>query len=1063
MASGAQQAQFLFPTGTDIYSTKVDRGTVISGEGPYTVPGSPYNFYLEYVPQSGTISIGGWTEVFTTPTSAGQFQATYSGANAGLLQFWAGDAGNPITGVSYTAYGDIARAFYFNDLQQSVVTIENFIQSGLGITGTYVEKAGDTMTGNLVMSGASIVPATASGSSIGSQVLPFYQAHAGEMYANSFTDEGSLNGISIDSSGNVSVLAASTITTTAPALTDTITAAVLTESLSGTVTLKAINGQVELVTPTTVFYGSATPSASGLYDLGTTGLRWATIHADNIDAPIFLSGVVTTSGSTMTGTLAVASPAGIKTNLIENYDSTLSISVTGASLAVSADTMSFTSLGNIDFTVPALSSINLGGLSVFSSATIANGSVVPSITTANLGDPSNPFDYVYANNFVGLDLSGSFVRISGDEMSGDLYMGSPSGTGTQPTIYVENINALSSDLNINVGQLAVTADSNIHFDLGPSGTQMLEIGLAQIYFSNDFIPTTDSAYDIGSPTNYVNNLYARNIHATGISGVSITAATLGNVTVTGNITMASGTAILASSSGTVNIGTSGSPFGVIYADSVVTSVGTGTYLSKFGDTIQGNLLTSGSGSNNIGSASVPFNAIYADNIVSSGLDDIYVNVAGDTMTGPLVISNISSTGSLTISGVNNLNAYFNQIVLEAEQVDITSTVGPVILDANTEFQQLVGGVAKSVVNQSGTELYDNIYPDTSGTHTVGTPTKPFAAIYADNIINTNISGTGLYVLRAGDGMYGNLTMLSGSNILTQTSGTSDIGSVSAPFNAVYADNFYLGTGTIDGAFVHITGDTMTGVLGFNGSNSIQSVGDMTYQAIGGDLNHVAMSANSQFTVNASSGITLNSFAGDTAISATSAGVSISSRGITGTMIGASSNIDFAAGSTGRVKLSIGGGNPSLNVQTDNTYMQGTSGELIKISGGTITFQGGSANSYAITTSQNVFYKNIVPSGSGSVSIGTASVPFSGLYIKNINGQAATIKVYNEVPSGTADGVNTVFTTVYTPVSGSTQLYRAGLRMTPAGVDYTQSGSTLTFVIAPASGDNILIDYDRLAF
>jgi hypothetical protein len=89
--------------------------------------------------------------------------------------------------------------------------------------------------------------------------------------------------------------------------------------------------------------------------------------------------------------------------------------------------------------------------------------------------------------------------------------------------------------------------------------------------------------------------------------------------------------------------------------------------------------------------------------------------------------------------------------------------------------------------------------------------------------------------------------------------------------------------------------------------------------------------------------------------------------------------------------------------------------------------------------------------------------FSGSYFRTINGIDATFPVYNEIPTGLSNGINTIFTTAFTPVSNSQKLYRAGLRMTPGGVDYSMSATTATFVIAPASGDNILIDYDRLAY
>lgn len=70
---------------------------------------------------------------------------------------------------------------------------------------------------------------------------------------------------------------------------------------------------------------------------------------------------------------------------------------------------------------------------------------------------------------------------------------------------------------------------------------------------------------------------------------------------------------------------------------------------------------------------------------------------------------------------------------------------------------------------------------------------------------------------------------------------------------------------------------------------------------------------------------------------------------------------------------------------------------------------------------------------------------------------------NEVPSGTINGTNPTFTLVHSPVSGSLHLFLNGLRMTPASGsppsgDYTISGSTITMLNIPGSGDFLLADY-----
>lgn len=70
-------------------------------------------------------------------------------------------------------------------------------------------------------------------------------------------------------------------------------------------------------------------------------------------------------------------------------------------------------------------------------------------------------------------------------------------------------------------------------------------------------------------------------------------------------------------------------------------------------------------------------------------------------------------------------------------------------------------------------------------------------------------------------------------------------------------------------------------------------------------------------------------------------------------------------------------------------------------------------------------------------------------------------VDSEVPSGTINGSNAVFTLANTPVAGSEHIYLQGVRMRPgAGNDYTISGATVTFEAGqiPPTGSNLLADY-----
>lgn len=71
----------------------------------------------------------------------------------------------------------------------------------------------------------------------------------------------------------------------------------------------------------------------------------------------------------------------------------------------------------------------------------------------------------------------------------------------------------------------------------------------------------------------------------------------------------------------------------------------------------------------------------------------------------------------------------------------------------------------------------------------------------------------------------------------------------------------------------------------------------------------------------------------------------------------------------------------------------------------------------------------------------------------------TTTVDEEVPSGSLDGINTVFTLANEPSPASSlQLYINGLRM-HSGVDFTLTGNTITLIgFIPGPGQNIVASY-----
>lgn len=64
---------------------------------------------------------------------------------------------------------------------------------------------------------------------------------------------------------------------------------------------------------------------------------------------------------------------------------------------------------------------------------------------------------------------------------------------------------------------------------------------------------------------------------------------------------------------------------------------------------------------------------------------------------------------------------------------------------------------------------------------------------------------------------------------------------------------------------------------------------------------------------------------------------------------------------------------------------------------------------------------------------------------------------DETPSGTIDGVNTIFNIAKTPRAGSLKTYKDGSRQRVTE-DYTFLGKTITFTIAPQVGEILLVDY-----
>lgn len=73
--------------------------------------------------------------------------------------------------------------------------------------------------------------------------------------------------------------------------------------------------------------------------------------------------------------------------------------------------------------------------------------------------------------------------------------------------------------------------------------------------------------------------------------------------------------------------------------------------------------------------------------------------------------------------------------------------------------------------------------------------------------------------------------------------------------------------------------------------------------------------------------------------------------------------------------------------------------------------------------------------------------------------ASSSVVTRETPSGTVNGSNTAFTLANTPTVGSEQVFLNGILQEPgAGNDYTISGTAITYLTAPVTGDRLRVTY-----
>ncbi len=141
----------------------------------------------------------------------------------------------------------------------------------------------------------------------------------------------------------------------------------------------------------------------------------------------------------------------------------------------------------------------------------------------------------------------------------------------------------------------------------------------------------------------------------------------------------------------------------------------------------------------------------------------------------------------------------------------------------------------------------------------------------------------------------------------------------------------------------------------------------------------------------------------------------------------------------------------LGGMVDSAYLRGVITAVdgatcsVKIEGATTAMVGiPTIGSYKAIVDDQVLVINIGRTGANFVVIGGTQGALNSI-------------VRNEVPSGTVNSSNKVFTLANNPLTGSLAVHRNGIRLKETN-DYTLSGDTITFVTAPTTGAIILCDY-----
>jgi hypothetical protein len=160
------------------------------------------------------------------------------------------------------------------------------------------------------------------------------------------------------------------------------------------------------------------------------------------------------------------------------------------------------------------------------------------------------------------------------------------------------------------------------------------------------------------------------------------------------------------------------------------------------------------------------------------------------------------------------------------------------------------------------------------------------------------------------------------------------------------------------------------------------------------------------------------------------------------------------------------GTTTFSVLLDTNSCLSVSGTGLKLAVADTTLTvSGSGVKLAALTSANILVGNGSNVATGVAVSGDVTLSNTGVATVSTSTSTGFIKysalIVRETPSGATNGSNTSYTLLNTPATGMEQVFLNGVLQEPgAGNDYTISGSTITYLTAPATGDRIRVTYPK---